>query len=131
MAKKKRSKGKKSKDKIEPLKKPKKRKQRKGTKAIMAVIILLAVLVILLVFFALVQGGYVENPLDAFGHVEQKFDVRDECSMILGNLIHTVNDEGVCEQKCHAQCDVREMEFVRSEFKESLVDCHTCNCYCK
>lgn len=94
-------------------------------------IFLLVLLLVFSIFIFLVQQKILRNPFEDYGKVEQKFSVRDECSLIVGNLIHTIDDEGICEARCKTQCGVREMSFVRSEYKKVEKDCNICDCYCK
>ncbi len=92
------------------------------------------VLILLLgcsVFALLIQQGIIQNPFKYYGKVERKFIVKDECSLIVGKLIHTINDEGFCESRCKMHCNVREMSYARFEFRKAENDCNICDCYCK
>lgn len=94
-------------------------------------IFVLVLALVFLVLFLLIEEGILENPFSEYGKVEQKFSVRDECSLIVGNLIHQIDDEGICEARCKTNCQVREMNYIRFEFLEVEGDCNVCDCYCK
>jgi len=64
-------------------------------------------------------------------HEPEKFELKDECGLILGNLVHQIRSEGECRNKCVNECDVREMDFVKFYFEENLGDCHNCECWCE
>lgn len=87
-----------------------------------AVFILLALLVYLLAY----NFGFFEEETGP-----QFFSVKDECSLMMGNLIHQIRDEGECRNKCVNECDVRDMDFFSFEFEAKNDDCSYCGCYCK
>jgi hypothetical protein len=60
-----------------------------------------------------------------------KVQMDAECSMILGNLIQSVDGEDSCRIKCRADCEIRQMAFYRSEFLKKENDCNLCDCYCR
>lgn len=62
--------------------------------------------------------------------VAQEFSVPDECSLVMGNLIHQMKNDADCKIRCHGECQVREMDFVNHSFTEKFDSCHTCDCYC-
>ncbi len=64
-------------------------------------------------------------------HEITKVEVLDECSLIMGNLIHNIRDLGDCKIKCNDNCEIRGLEFHDSEFVFQNSSCHTCDCYCK
>ncbi len=57
--------------------------------------------------------------------------LQDECSLLMNNIIHQIKDEDGCKIMCLGECEVREKEFVNSEFILREENCHTCNCYCR
>lgn len=61
----------------------------------------------------------------------QEFDILDECSLIMGNLVHQIRDGAECRIKCVNECDVREMEFVEFVFSEGVGECNSCDCWCE
>lgn len=63
-------------------------------------------------------------------HEVIQFEVLDECSLIMGNLIHTFQNEGGCKIKCMNNCEIRGLEFYDSGFVFQNSSCHTCDCYC-
>ena len=94
-------------------------------------------LVIKELFFAvavvsLILVGLILYSFGVFDRSEpQKFEVKDECGQVLGNLIHQIRDAGECRLKCVNECDVRGMEFVRFEFEGKITDCNSCDCWCE
>lgn len=107
--------------------------KKKGRRSLIfgLILIILFVSLLVLVPILLFQIGLVKNPFTNL-HIEpREFNVVDECSMIVGNLIHSIQDEGVCEQRCKIDCDVRGLFFYDSEFSESPNDCHKCRCFCR
>ena len=99
----------------------------KKNKSIGRVIItaIIALLIILLLLILSVIGVFEEQKQ------EEKISIRDECSLVMGNLIHQIRDSGDCRIRCINDCEVREKEFVRSEFASRENDCHVCDCFCK
>ena len=103
-------------------------KKRKIT--LISIFLLVFLLVIMLLLF-LFQLEIIKNPYAKFGAKPILFKIRDECSLIVGQLIHTYNDEGSCKNRCNAECEVRNFNFYNVEFIEKEKDCHECNCYCR
>lgn len=72
--------------------------------------------------------------MSSFGLFEKNepelFIIRDECSLVMGNLIHQVRDMGECRIKCVNECDVRDMDFLKFEFLGKNNDCNSCECWC-
>lgn len=93
------------------------------TKYILTAIIILAIVLIFLVSFSF---GLFEPTKK-----ERLFQEQDACSLVMGNLIHQIRDVGDCQIRCRNDCEIRKMEFVRSEFFSQEGSCHDCNCYCK
>jgi len=94
------------------------------------VIILISALLVLSLTL-LVQTGIIENPLKNLNLKEQLFMVKDGCSMIVGNLMHTINNDDDCKRQCKSDCQVREMNFQRFVFTKVPNNCNECSCYCK
>jgi len=82
-------------------------------------------LILILVVLILFSIGAFENK----GEV-QKFSIDDECSLIMGSILHNIRDGGECKIKCANNCEIREMTFHDSEFFLQNASCHTCDCYC-
>ncbi len=71
-----------------------------------------------------------------FGVFEKKegpqlFNIKDECALVMGNLVHQVRDDGECRIKCVNECDVRDMDFMRFSFEGKNDDCNSCDCWCE
>jgi len=101
-------------------------KAQKNRKVVRLLFFGIGVLVLVLIGLVMFSFGFFER----FGG-EEHFDIKDECGIILGNLVHQVRDEGECRLKCVNECDVREMDFVRFEFEGKVEDCNSCDCWCK
>ena len=84
------------------------------------------ILVAILIGLILFNMGAFEKKTDIF-----KFSIDDECSIIMGNLIHNIRDGGDCKIKCMNNCEIRELDFYDSEFVFENSSCHTCDCYCQ
>ena len=61
----------------------------------------------------------------------KKIEVRDECSFMVGKLIHQISDLDGCKLKCLAECDMNKMKFYNSEFLVKNNSCNYCGCYCR
>ena len=117
---------------------PRKKKKAKSRKRFsfrnkwlfISAIIVLIIALIVIVSIILVQFEVIKNPLN-FRLAPQEFILKDECSVIAGQLIHTIKNAGTCEMKCKINCDSLEMEFYNYEFTKNPGNCHECKCYCK
>jgi len=56
--------------------------------------------------------------------------VRDECSLVLGNIIHPIKDKDGCGVKCVNECRSRELRVLDVVFEEKTTECHSCMCFC-
>ena len=105
----------------------KKRKTRKLTKTIVMIIIAFSILLIILL---IIQSHILDLFTDLFKEPEL-FIIRDECSLIVGQIIHEMKNEGDCKIMCTNNCILRDMKYYNSSFIQKINSCHTCNCYCK
>ena len=94
-------------------------------------IILLSVLLAIIFLVILFNQGFIGNPLENFGKGITKVVAPDECTIIAGNLLHTIEDEGDCNLKCVAECEIRTLELEDSEFMARPNNCNICTCSCK
>lgn len=97
------------------------------------IVVILALLVLLLVFEILVENGIMKNPFSGWNdnHEIQQFSIKDSCSVIAGQLIHTILSEDECGVRCKTNCELRALSFESFDFALKSEDCHVCNCYCK
>ena len=102
----------------------------KKKNTIRILVVLLVIGIISLIVVSLIQFG-VTSLISKRLEKPEKFEIRDECSLILGKVIHQIKDEGNCKIMCLGECEVRNMEFYDSEFIEKESDCHVCYCYCR
>jgi len=100
-------------------------------KKILLTIELLLIFLAVLVLFLLFQFGFIKNPIKKINLEPEFFDIKDNCAMIVGQLIHTIDNEVTCELVCKTNCETREMKFYSSEFTEKENDCNGCACFCK
>jgi len=98
----------------------------KNRKVVILLFFGVGILVVGLVLLIMSSVGFFEKFEE-----EKYFDIKDECGIILGNLVHQVRDEGECRLKCVNECDVRGMDFVRFGFEGKIEDCNSCDCWCK
>ena len=111
-------------------KKEGKNKKKQKFKNLYVVIILLVIFLLVLSLVLLIEMNIIKNPIENFNLHPKLFTIKDDCTMIVGNIIHKIKDEGGCEMACKTECGVRDMSFHSSEFIMSERDCHSCNCYC-
>lgn len=98
---------------------------RKNKKVVAGLFLCVGVLVLVLAYLVLNSFGVFES------HSPEFFEVKDECSLIMGNLVHQIRDDGECRIKCVNECDVRSMEFFDFEFEGKDNDCNACDCWCE
>jgi hypothetical protein len=96
-------------------------------------LIAVAVLVLFLVslLFFLFESGVIGNPLDSVFSKTEVYNIRDECSLIAGQLIKIIANEEDCESRCKNFCGVLDKKFIDSDFTESQFDCNLCQCSCR
>jgi|WetSurMetagenome_2_1015567.scaffolds.fasta_scaffold437832_2 hypothetical protein len=95
--------------------------------ALILFILILACLVLALLF----EESIISNPFATFTAKTQIFSVEDRCSLIAGQLIHTLSNEEDCKVRCRTTCELRNTQFQNSEFLQKEKDCNICKCYCK
>ncbi len=100
-------------------------KKRKNRKVVVALFSGVVLLILALSGLVLSNFGFFENA------EARMFVVNDECSLVMGNLIHQIRDEGECRIKCVNECDVREMDFVRFIYESKNDGCNSCECWCE
>jgi len=112
------------------MKKKRKKNLRKKTKTkelykglVVFSIILIVLLVILLIISLFKStGGDLDEP--------QLYSIRDECSLVMGNVMHPIQDGGDCKIKCINECEFRGLEIDSFEFVPQNSSCNVCDCYC-
>ena len=55
---------------------------------------------------------------------------RDDCKIISGNFMHTVDDADDCKIKCLAACYSYKAELLDINFSYTK-QCNICGCYCE
>jgi len=104
----------------------KKSEKRRGeNKFVVRILILVAILLIILFILVLSNFGIFEPEEKV-----RKFTIRDECSIVMGSLMHPLATEGDCKIRCINNCGVWSLEFKRIEFAELNDSCNVCDCYC-
>src|SRR3989338_1359390 len=99
-------------------------KKGKKKKLIGKILIVILILFIILIILLLIQ--YKKLDLSILTRKPQLFIIKDECSLILGNIIHKIKNGDECKIFCRNECILRKIEFYNSEFIESNNSCHTC-----
>lgn len=92
-------------------------------------ILILAICLVVIGIFLLIENEFIENPFTSREPVT--IEARDFCSLIAGNVLHTINNGDECRLQCLAQCETRDMSLGDSEFNKIENDCNTCSCYCE
>lgn len=100
-----------------------KKKEKRITKMFFGLGLILVVVFIGLILF---NFGVFEKGKEII-----KFSLDDECSIIMGNLIHNIRDNGDCKIKCINNCKIRKLDFYDVEFALQNSSCHICDCYCR
>ena len=95
------------------------------------ILVILAVILAIIMMLLLIEFRMIKNPIKNPLAQPQLFVIDDKCSLIVGQLMHTINDGDGCEMRCKTDCDVRKMDFYNSEFIKNEKDCNNCECYCK
>jgi hypothetical protein len=107
-------------------------KKRFFTKKVVYAILIIFVLILGgLVLALLFEYSLIKNPFAKLTAEVQVFSVEDRCSLIAGQLIHTLSNEDECKVRCKSTCESWNTQFQNSEFLQKEKDCNICNCYCK
>lgn len=93
-------------------------------------LISLIVIVVILLYFLLIQTHAIENPFIEIAKDDFEVNSTDRCSLIAGQLIHTIKDEDECRNICFSECEVRGASLEDFTFEERLNNCNACTCYC-
>lgn len=105
---------------------------RKKTKFIQGkfISIFLYIILLFLIIALLVSAGIIKNPLNILNKKTQEREVIDICSIIGGKLIHTIEEEGDCQNICLVECDSLGKKSKKYEFQYRENNCNKCFCYC-
>ncbi len=60
-----------------------------------------------------------------------KIHLKDECSILFNNLIHSIKTSGNCKSICSLECERKNLEFKSINFTKKENSCNNCDCYCK
>ena len=97
------------------------------SKVFLGLMVAFVLLVVVLSFVEFVNFSDVLSVFDKPTVVE----IPDECSLIMGNLVHQIRDEDDCSIRCYNECILEEKERKSSEFIYNEGGCHECFCSCK
>lgn len=100
--------------------------KKKNRRVVFGLFVLVGVLLVVLVGLAMFNAGVFEKT-----ESPKLFNIKDECALVMGNLVHQVRDRGECRIKCVNECDVRGMDFSNFSFEGKNDDCNSCGCWCK
>jgi uncharacterized metal-binding protein len=88
------------------------------------------IFLILIILFAI--GFLAVKEFDLIPEKKQNvFQLEDECGVFLGQMLHSIKDEGSCETNCEVRCSSTDLKFKKVLFEESRGGCHSCTCYCR
>jgi hypothetical protein len=89
--------------------------------------------VLLIIFVSIFISEFVS--FNFIGDIFEKphlVDIKDECSLIMGNLVHQVRDETDCNLRCNNECNMEDSKFIESNFTRNGDGvCNRCDCFCK
>lgn len=109
-----------------------KHKNNKSNRFLYSKLFLVLSIIMFLFLIILVVFEYVN-----FTSIERIFlkpklvELNDECSLIMGNLVHQIRDEDDCNIRCNNQCNLLGLNYKSIEFTKNQNSCNVCNCYCK
>lgn len=99
----------------------------RNTQYVLYVALFLVLILALVLVFEFLDFSKVKKHFDDPTYVE----ILDECSIIMGNLVHQVRDLDDCTIRCHNECVLMESDVDSVDFISSQSGCNTCSCYCK
>lgn len=90
-------------------------------------------LTIFLIFFAVLLVFLILFNFEIFEHLKKpiRFEIKDECSLVLNAIIHQITDENICKMMCINECEIRKMNFYKVDFSKNENSCNNCFCSCK
>lgn len=104
------------------------KRKKKRENPIKRILPLLFILIITLIILLIIN-------FKAWGYFSKKeivmIDIPDECSWMVGTILHNIKDDAGCENSCRAQCYILEKNYYDSDFTRNETSCNECKCYCK
>ena len=58
------------------------------------------------------------------------FEIKDNCGVISGVEMHTIESSDGCELRCKNQCEGLDQEYEKIIFILAETGCHSCKCTC-
>jgi hypothetical protein len=102
-------------------------KKKKNKKIYWILVFILIILLLSLTYFLLLNFEVFEK----ISRKEVIFEIKDECSLIMNNIVYQIKDEDICRMMCFNECSIRELTFQKSDFSPVENSCNRCECYCK
>jgi hypothetical protein len=99
------------------------KKKNRVSRIIFSISILLIIVLVVLLFYHL---GFFDSTVKG----EKNFQVADECSLVMNNLLHEIKSEDSCRVVCFEECKLRGLDYRGYSFKENENSCHDCFCTC-
>ena len=95
--------------------------------------IIFLLLFVTLMFFLLLLIFLSILNLNFFGLFNKpiSFEIKDECSLMMNNLIEQIKDEDVCKMMCINECELRDKKIFDFDFLKKEDSCNYCYCYCR
>ncbi len=103
------------------------KKQKKLIKKLSFLVAILILILLALISINLNFEGFVKSIFRS----SELIVIKDNCGVVMDNLIHEIKSEDVCRIRCINECVLLEKSIDRVEFIENESSCYKCNCYCK
>jgi len=100
-------------------------------KTINSLILVSSIILAITLIFLFSESGFIQNPFEELMRPVQTYSLEDKCSLIAGQIIHSIENEDACRINCMAECEFRDLNFHKSEFFLGERECNSCFCYCK
>lgn len=104
--------------------------KKKKDNALYSLYIAIILLTIALLVIIILETNIIDKIRSRF-KAPIEITIKDDCSLMLNNIIHQIKTDGDCNIRCYNECKILEMKIQESEFIMNDNSCHTCNCYCK
>lgn len=90
-------------------------------------------LISFLIFFIFLLIFFILLNFNIFNFLKEpvSFKIKDECSLVMDNIIYQIQDAGICRMMCINECEIRGMKYYKSDFSHVEDSCNNCECYCK
>lgn len=105
-----------------------KKRHKLSRKILIIIFIILMSLLVLTSLHLLTEGGVIKYKPKI---EDRNFSIEDKCSIIVGKIVHPIDREDECINKCIAQCETYSLTYDKTEFELKNNSCNACGCFCK